>query len=205
MEKNVTSSSPATLVVNPEINNEKDKELQEIDNLSKIKSENEIEEIKINILNLESHSEYLEYINEIDKLIFAFINPRSGSEEGKYFFNLADKYNCSKFKDKGYRIVKIEEKDEVCYLYMFNIISSEDYERGCGLLNDYVNFKKVDNKIRVVVAGGDGTVLSVIENLNHKQINIDHCIFGHIPLGTGNDLSNALGFGCKIKLFYSKF
>jgi hypothetical protein len=186
MEKEET---PATLEVKVE------KELEVVDNLQRIKSENEIEEININIL--QSHSEYLEYINDVDKIIFAFINPRSGSEEGKYFFNLAEKYNCSKFKDKGYRIVKIEEKEEVCYLYMFNIISSEDYERGCALLNDYVNFKKIQDKIRVLVAGGDGTVLSVIENLNHKKVNIEECIFGHIPLGTGNDLSNALGFGCK--------
>ena len=52
-------------------------------------------------------------------------------------------------------------------------------------------------KIKVLVAGGDGTVLSVIEHINSLEINIKKCIFGHIPIGTGNDLSNALGFGSK--------
>jgi hypothetical protein len=171
------------------------KELDPVDNLEIIHKENDFDEINLHVLK--SHSEFLECLDRIDRLLFAFINPRSGSEEGKYFFNLAENHNCSKFKDKGYKLVRIEEKDEVCFLYMFNIINVEDYERGCALLNDYVNFKQVLNKIKVLVAGGDGTVLSVIENLNHKKINIDECMFGHIPLGTGNDLSNALGFGCK--------
>ena len=55
-----------------------------------------------------------------------------------------------------------------------------------------------DTKLKVTVAGGDGTVLSTIENLTETGVDISKCIFGHIPLGTGNDLSNALGFGSKI-------
>lgn len=45
------------------------------------------------------------------------------------------------------------------------------------------------------MAGGDGTVLSVVEYLHLSEIDLNKCIFGHLPLGTGNDLSNSLGFG----------
>ena len=34
----------------------------------------------------------------------------------------------------------------------------------------------------------------MIQELEKEGVNINKCIFGHIPLGTGNDLSNALGF-----------
>jgi hypothetical protein len=34
-----------------------------------------------------------------------------------------------------------------------------------------------------------------VEHLAEEGINLNKCIFGHLPLGTGNDLSNALGFG----------
>ena len=45
-----------------------------------------------------------------------------------------------------------------------------------------------------MIAGGDGTVLSMIESFAKFGSDINYCIFGHIPLGTGNDLSNSLGF-----------
>jgi hypothetical protein len=42
--------------------------------------------------------------------------------------------------------------------------------------------------------------LQIVEELHNRGINIRNCIFGHVPLGTGNDLSNSMGFGRKIKI-----
>ena len=56
------------------------------------------------------------------------------------------------------------------------------------------------NKIRILIAGGDGTVLGVVEDLNKEGIPLNRCTFGAMPFGTGNDLSHSLGFGneCKV-------
>lgn len=48
---------------------------------------------------------------------------------------------------------------------------------------------------RVIIGGGDGTVLSLIEELLSLGINVQNCLFGILPMGTGNDLSNSLGWG----------
>ena len=62
-------------------------------------------------------------------------------------------------------------------------------------------------KLKILIGGGDGSVLSTIEDLFNEKINLEKCIFGAIPLGTGNDLSNAMGFdstceiGIKIEYF----
>ena len=57
-------------------------------------------------------------------------------------------------------------------------------------LSDFPEFN-----IRILIAGGDGTVLGIVEELNAENIPLKRCIFGSMPFGTGNDLSNALGFG----------
>ena len=57
-------------------------------------------------------------------------------------------------------------------------------------LSDFPEFN-----IKILIAGGDGTVLGIVEDLNKMNIPLKRCIFGAMPFGTGNDLSNALGFG----------
>lgn len=49
--------------------------------------------------------------------------------------------------------------------------------------------------IRVIVCGGDGTVMWVIHELLDHQIDVNNCPIGIIPFGTGNDLSIVLGWG----------
>ena len=57
-----------------------------------------------------------------------------------------------------------------------------------------------ENKIKILIAGGDGTVLGTVEELNREGIPLNRCIFGAMPCGTGNDLSHSVGFGneCKV-------
>jgi len=51
------------------------------------------------------------------------------------------------------------------------------------------------NHFRIIVAGGDGTVGWVIQEMIKHQITIDLVPIGVIPFGTGNDFSRVLGWG----------
>ena len=57
--------------------------------------------------------------------------------------------------------------------------------------------KQRDNHPKVILCGGDGTIMSIINEICDNDINVDNCIFGAIPLGTGNDLANTLGWGSR--------
>lgn len=45
----------------------------------------------------------------------------------------------------------------------------------------------------MIICGGDGTISWVIDEMIKHQINFKDCPIGILPLGTGNDFSNALG------------
>ena len=55
-------------------------------------------------------------------------------------------------------------------------------------------------ELKILIAGGDGSVLSIVEDLHKDKIEIGKCIFGAMPLGTGNDLSNSMGFNAKCQI-----
>ena len=161
--------------------------------------------------------------SESDFLI-VFVNPRSGSQQGKILFDLAEQYieksipdykllsfpiikrkntnkELSKMKNKIEQSLHFSkfEKNRHFSTLIFNIIDKNDYEKGIFFITQYFrDFPK--NTLKILVAGGDGTVLSVVEQLNRKNIPLKRCIFGAMPFGTGNDLSNALGFGNKVHL-----
>ena len=50
-------------------------------------------------------------------------------------------------------------------------------------------------EVKVIVCGGDGTVLWVVELVAHSGISTEKVIFGIIPIGTGNDFSRCLKWG----------
>ena len=45
------------------------------------------------------------------------------------------------------------------------------------------------------MCGGDGTVLWVVNLINSIKIDLATVIFTILPVGTGNDFSNGLGWG----------
>ena len=77
---------------------------------------------------------------------------------------------------------------------VFNIINKDEMLLGKKFIKKYLS-DFPDFKIKILIAGGDGTVLGIVEELNKEGIPLPRCIFGAMPFGTGNDLSNALGFG----------
>ena len=49
--------------------------------------------------------------------------------------------------------------------------------------------------VYIIICGGDGTILWVVEEMVFAGIDVDKVVFGVIPLGTGNDFSRSLGWG----------
>lgn len=65
-------------------------------------------------------------------------------------------------------------------------------EKGFNQLKNDLSLNK---KCLGVICGGDGTVTWVISELHKYQINSSEVPFAVIPLGTGNDFSQSLGWG----------
>ena len=49
--------------------------------------------------------------------------------------------------------------------------------------------------VNVIICGGDGTIIWVVEEMVFAGIDVDKVVFGVIPIGTGNDFSRTLGWG----------
>lgn len=50
------------------------------------------------------------------------------------------------------------------------------------------------NTVRILVAGGDGTVMWCLDEMKRTGVNGEVCAVGVVPYGTGNDFANAFGW-----------
>ena len=150
-------------------------------------------------------------MENIDKLLIIFCNPLSGDREGKIFLNLANNYlTKEKYKLIDFQHLLNTEKYEPIKATFFELINLEDKVKGELLLKHCTEKCKINKeaglpenfqKVKVLIASGDGTVISMVDDFVKKGVDINYCIFGHIPLGTGNDLSNTLGFSDHIHIY----
>jgi len=116
------------------------------------------------------------------EVYFFFINPKSGSKEGSLVLNTSLK-----------RLEFSIKKNYLCFI--FSLID-HTLNEGIELLKEFQSLTKGKEIFaRVIIGGGDGTTMNFLENLIPKGIDVQRCYYGVLPLGTGNDLSNALGFG----------
>lgn len=102
--------------------------------------------------------------------LIAFVNNGSGGNQGVSVLNL----------------LKHHLGDE----NVFDIKADKGPDRGLDLRASDPSFE-----VRIIVAGGDGT-FSWVANAVEKK-NLTHCRLMVIPLGSGNDMSRALGWGKK--------
>ena len=54
---------------------------------------------------------------------------------------------------------------------------------------------KYGKKVIVVLCGGDGSFMGILEELKDYGIDIENIIFTQFPFGTANDVSSAFGWG----------
>ena len=159
----------------------------------------EMNEIKTNIAPLPPFP----YTSRYDNLLILFVNPISGNQEGKIFLSIASKYKA----ESGYKIIDFnsiqsnnKKYEEPIVAVLFNLIDRDEHKQCVDLIRQLTTNAQEGQILKVIIAGGDGTTLSVIEELDFEGIQLSKCIFSHIPLGTGNDFSNALGFGKSIDI-----
>ena len=167
--------------------------------------------INENITKKEEADSTTQYICEnIDKSLIIFCNPISGNKEGKIILNMMNHYiSKENYRLIDYQYLVIGKKYEPIKAIFFELINREDNEKGEKLMKLVSERCKINKekgltenfwKIKVIIAGGDGTILSMIDSFVKYGIDLNFCTFGHIPLGTANDLSNSLGFSDHIDL-----
>ena len=149
-----------------------------------------------------------EYNQRIRDVVIIFVNPISGNQEGKVFLSIAEPFAKP---NSPYKVIDYSKlsppssasstPNQSILAFVFNLINKDEFTSCVNTIKHFLPHAYSANvPLKVLIAGGDGTVLSIIETLNSSNINICNLIFGHIPLGTGNDLSNALGFSNRISI-----
>ena len=163
------------------------------------------------INNIDTKDLTTKYIcDNIDKALIIFCNPISGNQEGKIVLNIAKHYlTKEQYKIIDFQYLVPNKNYEPIKSVFFELINKEDNAKGQLLLKHCTERCKLNQeaglpenfqKIKTLIAGGDGTVLSMIESFIKNGTDINYCTFGHVPLGTGNDLSNSLGFSDHVDL-----
>jgi diacylglycerol kinase (ATP) len=165
-------------------------------------NQQEINQNQTNIENMDLTTKYI--MENIDKSLIIFCNPISGNQEGKIVLSIAKHYlTREQYKLIDFQYLQTEKRYEPIKSIFFELVNKEDNAKGQKLLKYCTERCKLNKemgqpeqfqKIRTLIAGGDGTVLSMIESFIKNGIDINYCTFGHVPLGTANDLSNSLGF-----------
>eukprot|EP00930_Biecheleria_cincta_P102971 TRINITY_DN94846_c0_g1_i1.p1 TRINITY_DN94846_c0_g1~~TRINITY_DN94846_c0_g1_i1.p1 ORF type:complete len:431 (-),score=68.85 TRINITY_DN94846_c0_g1_i1:202-1494(-) len=115
--------------------------------------------------------------------LFLFVNPKSGGNVGESF-------------------LKAPSPLEVCLTACKAIRRLHTYSLREGISGSkpgFIHLREVvsaGQKARVVVGGGDGTIMWVVTEVEKHGINPrEQIAIAMIPLGTGNDFSQSLGWG----------
>lgn len=117
--------------------------------------------------------------------IFVFVNPSSGGNKGQTFLQVPQPF-----------IVKCDDGHEVD-VRIFSLTEGESgKKRGFQLLREALA-SNGGAPIRLIVGGGDGTVMWADGEVEKHGVHSSQILYGIIPLGTGNDFSRVAGWGGK--------
>ncbi|KAI9490259.1 ATP-NAD kinase-like domain-containing protein [Zychaea mexicana] len=147
-------------------------------------------------INTSVRFEDTDYEGKPSIYLFIFVNPLSGDQKGIDLVHLPIQH----FRLRRLPQVQVE---------IHNILDAEDREAGISRIKLVQSMVKLGQlppipqgnlapavsgrHIQVWSAGGDGTVMSVVEML--RDVDFDQIFFSCIPFGTGNDFSQVLGWG----------
>ncbi|CAI2368462.1 unnamed protein product [Moneuplotes crassus] len=146
-------------------------------------------ETKIKLIN-RSVSDDQDFITSPQIQIYLLVNPRSGSREGRSYTILEK--DCYQYElDNG----------DTCELNIINILlkdSMEDFKKSVLEKSRLLNFEdepQTLKKIITVIAGGDGSFMNILKEMEDYGVILDNVIFTQFPFGTANDLARAFSWG----------
>ncbi|KAI9094699.1 ATP-NAD kinase-like domain-containing protein [Phlyctochytrium arcticum] len=116
--------------------------------------------------------------------VFIFSNPRSGNQQGLPLVSM----NIQHYRMRDQPHVQVQ---------LYDFLDLDDRNAGLKYLYLLVKKQKSLKEVHVWSAGGDGTLMGVVECMMEMEIDIHdpRVLFSVIPFGTGNDLSQVLGWG----------
>lgn len=143
-------------------------------------------------------SNITESFHNSDVDIYIIANPFSGSCEAKAYTNLPlENYRFT--LDGDYEVflriinLTVREKVELGKEYIKNSIESKFNHDING--DSPIKMTKYGRKVIVVICGGDGTFMNIVQEFKEDDIDIDKLIFTQFPFGTANDVANAFRWG----------
>lgn len=112
--------------------------------------------------------------------IVLFANTASGSSKAKEYIQLNSELH------------QLRTKLGTVDLFIYHLNDGDSCKNGALRCQ---NILENAERLRVMAAGGDGTLIYVMETLLKYNVNTSAIDFGILPFGTGNDLAAMLGWG----------
>jgi len=117
-------------------------------------------------------------------IFFVFVNNGSGDSKAALLTKLqVERLVFSNFNPN----------DSEVELRIYSLKDTESRNNGMKTLKQ-LQLQGVSN-LRVIVGGGDGSIMWAVQEMIKVDIDFDKCPIGTIPFGTGNDFSRVLGWG----------
>lgn len=114
--------------------------------------------------------------------VFLFVNPKSGGNKGEDFLKVPQPF-----------VTQLDD-GRTASLHIFNLITQS--QEGMKKFKEIAT--KAGRPLRMVVGGGDGTVMWADSEATKAGIDTTReCLIGIVPLGTGNDFARVAGWGGK--------
>ncbi|EDO08039.2 Diacylglycerol kinase accessory domain family protein [Babesia bovis T2Bo] len=112
--------------------------------------------------------------------IYFFVNPSSGGQKAATFFE--PNVNELHFT-----------KPVPSVVYIYSITDGPSgHKPGFEHLRDCIAARTEDDHFKVVICGGDGSVMWMIEEMDAHGIDCNSVVFSIVPYGTGNDFARAV-------------
>lgn len=106
---------------------------------------------------------------------FIFVNPKSGGNAASVFLPEKDP--------------QVNLGDAVVNVYPIN---EGERKRKPGFLKLKSTVAATARPVKIIVAGGDGTVMWCLSELEQHEIPLSNVVIGVLPFGTGNDFAKSL-------------
>lgn len=116
--------------------------------------------------------------------IHIFMNPGSGGKKG------------AALSKAGIDGIQLLIEGQHVLIQVWDIRTGESGQKpGFQSISSHLQSSHCDAKIRIIAAGGDGTVIWTVSEAMAHKLDLSRVFFGTIPYGTGNDFSNSFGWG----------